>query len=60
MARPNPHEARHVVSRCGWRWTDQWTRGTLNHMQAATEVLLVARRHVDLVRVSSAMCRPSR
>ncbi|WP_414638429.1 putative leader peptide [Actinophytocola sp.] len=26
-------------------------------MQAAKEVLLVARRHVDLVRVSSAMCR---
>ncbi|WP_414637912.1 putative leader peptide [Actinophytocola sp.] len=26
-------------------------------MAAATEVLLVARRHVDFVRVSSAMCR---
>ncbi|WP_460393584.1 putative leader peptide [Actinophytocola sediminis] len=26
-------------------------------MSAATEVLLVARRHVDFVRVSSAMCR---
>ncbi|WP_367115096.1 putative leader peptide [Actinophytocola sp.] len=26
-------------------------------MLTATEVLLVARRHVDFVRVSSAMCR---
>jgi hypothetical protein len=26
-------------------------------MVAATELLLVARRHVDFVRVSSAMCR---
>ncbi|WP_408608014.1 putative leader peptide [Actinophytocola xanthii] len=26
-------------------------------MSAATEVRLVARRHVDFVRVSSAMCR---
>ncbi|WP_404800468.1 MULTISPECIES: putative leader peptide [Actinophytocola] len=26
-------------------------------MSAVTELLLVARRHVDFVRVSSAMCR---
>jgi hypothetical protein len=26
-------------------------------MSAVTELLLVARRHVDLVRVTSAMCR---
>ncbi|WP_372504159.1 putative leader peptide [Actinokineospora diospyrosa] len=44
------------VPACGWRWTTPWTRGTLTPM-SATEVFLVARRHVDFQRVSSAMCR---
>ncbi|WP_411970424.1 putative leader peptide [Saccharothrix longispora] len=46
------------VPRCGWRWTTSWTRGTLTYM-TSTGVRLVVRRHVDLRRVSSAMCRRS-
>ncbi|WP_442876068.1 putative leader peptide [Amycolatopsis sp. NBC_01480] len=43
----------------GQAWTTLWTRGTLRAVSPAG-VLLVARRHVDLVRVASALCRPVR
>jgi hypothetical protein len=47
----------HSFPPCGSRWTSTWTRGTLKDVLAAIEVHLVARRHVDLGRVYSAMCR---
>ncbi|WP_396287724.1 putative leader peptide [Amycolatopsis sp. PS_44_ISF1] len=43
----------------GQAWTTWWTRGTLTGVSPAG-VPLVARRHVDLVRVASALCRPLR
>ncbi|WP_425454871.1 putative leader peptide [Actinokineospora cianjurensis] len=60
-ARPGAGGARPVtcVPASGWWWTTPWTRGTLTPM-SATEVFLVARRHVDFQRVSSAMCRQHR
>ncbi|WP_376768869.1 putative leader peptide [Amycolatopsis acididurans] len=47
-----------LVPRSGRGWTKIWADGRLSIVTSAG-VLLVARRHVDLRRVASALCRAS-